>query len=226
MTAPVNNWNPWIHSNLLTCALLLDRDDARRAQTVHKILTSLDRFLDSYHEDGGLRRRSRLLESRRRFPFRVPRSACAPPARTASITSIFRWCAPSGRTSAKCTSPAIGMSTSPMRRRASSPTAACYTASAKPPAMPACRPSALISINTRVPARRAWDAPCPPSSGRRNPQSPGQRSPGAWRRGCLAYRSPRPASAPARRTASTSPPSAGTTPRATITTTWAITSFT
>jgi len=49
----VNNWNPWIHSNLLTCALLLDRDDARRAQTVHKILTSLDRFLDSYHEDGG-----------------------------------------------------------------------------------------------------------------------------------------------------------------------------
>jgi hypothetical protein len=51
--SPVNNWNPWIHSNLLTCALLLDHDAARRAQTVHKILTSLDRFLDSYHEDGG-----------------------------------------------------------------------------------------------------------------------------------------------------------------------------
>jgi hypothetical protein len=52
-TAPVNNWNPWIHSNLLTCALLMEADGARRAQTVHKILTSLDRFLDSYHDDGG-----------------------------------------------------------------------------------------------------------------------------------------------------------------------------
>jgi hypothetical protein len=52
-TGPVNNWNPWINSNVLTCALLMDRDPARRAQTAHKILTSLDRFLDSYHEDGG-----------------------------------------------------------------------------------------------------------------------------------------------------------------------------
>ncbi len=50
---PVNNWNPWIHSNVMTCALLLDRDEGRRGQTVGKILTSLDRFLDSYHEDGG-----------------------------------------------------------------------------------------------------------------------------------------------------------------------------
>ena len=50
---PVNNWNPWINSNVLTCTLLMDHDAARRAQTVHKILTSLDRFLDSYHDDGG-----------------------------------------------------------------------------------------------------------------------------------------------------------------------------
>ncbi|MGD0777080.1 MAG: heparinase II/III family protein [Candidatus Solibacter sp.] len=50
---PVNNWNPWINSNLLTCALWMDADPARRALTVYKILTSLDRFLDSYHEDGG-----------------------------------------------------------------------------------------------------------------------------------------------------------------------------
>ena len=50
---PVNNWNPWINSNLLTCALLLDGDPARRARTVHKILTSVDRFLDGYHDDGG-----------------------------------------------------------------------------------------------------------------------------------------------------------------------------
>ena len=52
-SAPVNNWNPWINSNLLTCALLVDAEPARRAQTVYKILTSLDRFLDSYHDDGG-----------------------------------------------------------------------------------------------------------------------------------------------------------------------------
>jgi hypothetical protein len=52
-TSPVNNWNPWINSNVLTCALLMDRDPARRAQTVHKVLTSTDRFLDSYHDDGG-----------------------------------------------------------------------------------------------------------------------------------------------------------------------------
>lgn len=50
---PVNNWNPWINSNCLTCALLLDRNPERRARTVHKALRSLDRFLDSYGPDGG-----------------------------------------------------------------------------------------------------------------------------------------------------------------------------
>jgi hypothetical protein len=50
---PVNNWNPWINSNVLACTLLLEGDAARREQTVAKILTSLDRFLDSYHDDGG-----------------------------------------------------------------------------------------------------------------------------------------------------------------------------
>jgi hypothetical protein len=48
----VNNWNPWINSNWLTCALLLE-DEPRRSATVQKILTSLDRFLDGYHPDGG-----------------------------------------------------------------------------------------------------------------------------------------------------------------------------
>ena len=48
----VNNWNPWINSNWLTCALLLETE-ARRAAVVHKILRSLDQFLDSYPEDGG-----------------------------------------------------------------------------------------------------------------------------------------------------------------------------
>ncbi|MGO9241549.1 MAG: heparinase II/III family protein [Bryobacteraceae bacterium] len=48
----VNNWNPWINSNWLTCALLLEPEE-RRAGVVHKILRSLDRFLDGYHDDGG-----------------------------------------------------------------------------------------------------------------------------------------------------------------------------
>jgi hypothetical protein len=50
---PVNNWNPWINSNWLTCALLVERDEKRRLAAVSKILRSLDRFLDSYHDDGG-----------------------------------------------------------------------------------------------------------------------------------------------------------------------------
>jgi hypothetical protein len=48
-----NNWNPWICSNWLTCALLLQDDAELRAQTVAKILTSLDHFLDPYPADGG-----------------------------------------------------------------------------------------------------------------------------------------------------------------------------
>jgi hypothetical protein len=49
----VNNWNPWINSNWLTCALLLEEDEGRRGATVAKVLRSLDRFLDAYHPDGG-----------------------------------------------------------------------------------------------------------------------------------------------------------------------------
>ena len=49
----VNNWNPWINSNWLAAALLLERDPARRARAVAKIARSLDRFIDSYPDDGG-----------------------------------------------------------------------------------------------------------------------------------------------------------------------------
>ncbi len=49
----MNNWNPWINSNWLTCNLLLEPDAARRLAAVHKILRSLDQFLDSYQDDGG-----------------------------------------------------------------------------------------------------------------------------------------------------------------------------
>jgi len=49
----VNNWNPWICSNWLACALLLEPDEARRVQSVHKILRCLDQFLNPYPKDGG-----------------------------------------------------------------------------------------------------------------------------------------------------------------------------
>lgn len=52
ITRAVNNWNPWICSNWLTTALLFEPAE-RRPRAVHKILTSLDRFLDGYHPDGG-----------------------------------------------------------------------------------------------------------------------------------------------------------------------------
>jgi hypothetical protein len=50
---PVNNWNPWINSNWLACALLLEMDSNRRLQAIQKILRSLDNFLLDYPEDGG-----------------------------------------------------------------------------------------------------------------------------------------------------------------------------
>jgi hypothetical protein len=49
----VNNWNPWINSNWLAAALLVERDPARRARAVAKIARSLDRFVDGYPDDGG-----------------------------------------------------------------------------------------------------------------------------------------------------------------------------
>jgi hypothetical protein len=49
----VNNWNPWINSNWLTCVLLMEKDADRRTQSVVKILRSLDNFLNHYPADGG-----------------------------------------------------------------------------------------------------------------------------------------------------------------------------
>jgi len=47
-----NNWNPWINSNVLTAALLMENDPDRRAELVHKVLRSLDNFLAPYPSDG------------------------------------------------------------------------------------------------------------------------------------------------------------------------------
>jgi hypothetical protein len=50
---PVNNWNPWINSNCLACNLLMQSDPAKRAEMTHKVIRSLDRFMDGYTDDGG-----------------------------------------------------------------------------------------------------------------------------------------------------------------------------
>jgi hypothetical protein len=50
---PVNNWDSWICWNWLTTALFVDRDEDRRYKSVEKITLCLDRFIDSYPDDGG-----------------------------------------------------------------------------------------------------------------------------------------------------------------------------
>ena len=49
----VNNWNPWICSNWLAAVLLLEKDEARKVQSIYKILQCLDNFLNPYPKDGG-----------------------------------------------------------------------------------------------------------------------------------------------------------------------------
>jgi len=49
----VNNWNPWIHSNILAANLLLERDQATRNAVVVRAIEGIDRFMAGYHSDGG-----------------------------------------------------------------------------------------------------------------------------------------------------------------------------
>ena len=48
----VNNWNPWINSNWLAAALLLEADPGRRTRSVYKIMRSVDNFINIYPDDG------------------------------------------------------------------------------------------------------------------------------------------------------------------------------
>ena len=50
---PPNNWNPWICSNWLNIALLVEKDEAKRVAMVEKILKVLDEFVNPYPADGG-----------------------------------------------------------------------------------------------------------------------------------------------------------------------------
>ncbi|MGV3638983.1 MAG: heparinase II/III domain-containing protein [Adhaeribacter sp.] len=48
-----NNWNPWICSNWLNTALLLEKNEQRRSEMVFKTLQVLDEFINPYPLDGG-----------------------------------------------------------------------------------------------------------------------------------------------------------------------------
>ena len=50
---PPNNWNPWIVSNWINSALLLEDNDEKRTALIYKATQVLDEFLDPYPEDGG-----------------------------------------------------------------------------------------------------------------------------------------------------------------------------
>ena len=49
----VNNWNPWICSNWLTCILAVEDDVETRAEDVFRVLRTVDNFIDTYPQDGG-----------------------------------------------------------------------------------------------------------------------------------------------------------------------------
>lgn len=50
----VHNWNPWIHANIITAALLLVDDPKLQAYTVSRCIEGLDRFLASIPDDGAI----------------------------------------------------------------------------------------------------------------------------------------------------------------------------
>ena len=52
-TNKVNNWNPWINSNVLAVFLLIEVDENRRNQAVIRIFEILDFFMATYGSDGG-----------------------------------------------------------------------------------------------------------------------------------------------------------------------------
>ncbi|MBU3743276.1 MAG: hypothetical protein FGM61_01850 [Sediminibacterium sp.] len=51
-TKPVNNWNPWIHSNWLLSTLLLEKNNKRRAEMIHQSMQGLDSYLNSLGNQG------------------------------------------------------------------------------------------------------------------------------------------------------------------------------
>ncbi|WP_435126742.1 heparinase II/III domain-containing protein [Actinacidiphila sp. bgisy144] len=52
-TVPANNWNPWIHSNLLLAALRCAESDEALETVVRRVLRGLDHYLAGQPADGG-----------------------------------------------------------------------------------------------------------------------------------------------------------------------------
>lgn len=50
---PVNNWNSWILSNILTVYLLYEKDKSKLSSAVTKMMIEINRLYDTYPEDGG-----------------------------------------------------------------------------------------------------------------------------------------------------------------------------
>ncbi len=48
----VNNWNPWILSNVLRCAAAVTESRERLCSVVEKVMRSLDNYADNYPKDG------------------------------------------------------------------------------------------------------------------------------------------------------------------------------
>ncbi|WP_030904958.1 heparinase II/III domain-containing protein [Streptomyces sp. NRRL F-5126] len=52
-TAKLNNWNPWIHSELLLATALTEESAERRAALMSRILRGLENYLEAQPRDGG-----------------------------------------------------------------------------------------------------------------------------------------------------------------------------
>lgn len=50
----INNWNPWISSNWLPVILLEESDPVAKAEAVYKVMRTVDRFINTYADDGGI----------------------------------------------------------------------------------------------------------------------------------------------------------------------------
>lgn len=51
-TKPVNNWNPWIHSNWMMATLLLEKNEQRRSAMIYQSMQGLDSYLNSLGDEG------------------------------------------------------------------------------------------------------------------------------------------------------------------------------
>ena len=49
----LNNWNPWINSNVLIILLILEQNKEERYYQLTKLTESLQKYINSYPEDGG-----------------------------------------------------------------------------------------------------------------------------------------------------------------------------